>query len=74
MNPQNSPYTTGYAFGKSMKFKLGDHEGSPGHPINMERSGDFHKMKAQFAKGPRQDDFVEGYRDAWTDYSSRKLR
>jgi len=70
MNVRDSPYTTGYALGKSMKFKLGSHEGSEGHPVNFERTGEFHQMKKQYPAGPRQDDFVEGYRDAWVDYTS----
>ena len=70
MSVRNSPYTTGYSLGKSMKFKLGSHEGSEGHPVNFERTGEFHQMKRQFPTGPRQDEFVEGYRDAWVDYTS----
>jgi hypothetical protein len=65
MNPQNSPFTTGYALGKSMGFKLGRHEGSEGHPINFERTGEFHQMKQQFQDPEKQALFVEGYRSAW---------
>ena len=65
MNPMNSPFTTGYAFGKSMLFKLGRHEGSEGHPINFERTGEFHQMKQQFNDPSQQALFVEGYRSAW---------
>ena len=65
MSNLNSPFTTGYAFGKSMLFKLGRHEGSEGHPINFERTGEFHQMKKQFDEGEPQDKFVEGYRSAW---------
>ena len=65
MNPMNSPFTTGYSLGKSMLFKLGRHEGSEGHPINFERTGEFHQMKQQFTDPEQQDLFVEGYRSAW---------
>ncbi len=37
MNVKNSPYTTGYSLGKSMKFKLGSHEGSQGDRKNRGR-------------------------------------
>ena len=65
MNPQNSPFTTGYALGKSMLYKLGRHEGSEGHPVNFERTSEFHQMRKQFAEKELQDLFVEGYRSAW---------
>jgi len=64
MSHKNSPFTAGYAFGKSMAFKLGRHEGSEGHPINFERTGEFHQMKKQF-KEKDQRLFVDGYRQAW---------
>ena len=64
MSHKNSPFTAGYALGKSMAFKLGRHEGSEGHPINFERTGEFHQMKKQF-KGKDQSLFVDGYRQAW---------
>ena len=65
MNNKNSPFTAGYSFGKAMLHKLGDHEGSEGHPINFERTGEFHSMKNQFPEG-KQGDFVDGYRQAWS--------
>jgi len=65
MNPMNAPFTTGYSFGKAMLFKLGRHEGSEGHPVNFERTGEFHQMKQQFTDPSQQALFVEGYRSAW---------
>ena len=65
MSKLNSPFTTGYAFGKSMVFKLGKHEGSEGHPVNFERTGEFHQMRKQFDEGEPRDLFTEGYRTAW---------
>ena len=64
MSKMASPFTTGYWFGKAMLCKLGGHEGSEGHPINFERTGEFHKMKNQFP-AESQGKFVDGYRQAW---------
>ena len=65
MNPMNAPFKIGYSFGKTMVFKLGRHEGSEGHPVNFERTGEFHQMKQQFTDPSQQALFVEGYRSAW---------
>ena len=72
MNPMNSPFTTGYSLGKSMLFKLGRHEGSEGHPVNFERTGEFHQMKQQFIEPSKQALFVEGYRYAWWEHPDSK--
>ena len=65
MSKLMAPYTHGYSFGKSMVFKLGKHEGSEGHPVNFERTGEFHQMKRQYERGRPRELFVEGYRQAW---------
>ncbi len=36
-------YKDGYLLAAGMAAKVGKHDGSEGHPINFERSGDYHR-------------------------------
>lgn len=61
----NEAYKSGATLATAMAAKLGTHEGSEGHPINFERSGDYHRMVRWYASVTYRQAFCEGYRDRW---------
>ena len=65
MEVQEHARDLGSAWAKTMAAKLGTHEGSEGHPVNFERSGEWHKLVQRFASESYRRAFIEGYRTAW---------
>ena len=59
------PYRDGQVLADAMAHKLGKHEGSEGHPVNFERSGDFHRYLKRYIFDAHRDEFILGYREQW---------
>ncbi len=55
----------GHLLATAIASKLGTHEGSEGHPINFERSGEYHRYLARYVFDEYRVKFAEGYRDGW---------
>jgi hypothetical protein len=64
-------YKDGYLLAAAMAAKVGKHDGSEGHPINFERSGDYHRYMSKFVFEAHRADFASGYRDGWSDALKR---
>jgi len=64
-------YKDGYLLAAGMAAKVGKHDGSEGHPINFERSGDYHRYMRKYVFDDHKDDFAKGYRHGWKEAISR---
>ena len=59
------PYQDGRLLAVTLAAKLGTHEGSEGHPINFERSGEYHRYMKRYVFSDFRRQFAEGYRAGW---------
>jgi len=59
------PYKDGHLLATTIAAKLGRHEGSEGHPINFERSGEYHRYLKRYVFDAFREQFAQGYRDGW---------
>ncbi len=64
------PHADGHLLATAISAKLGKHEGSPGHPINFERSGEYHRYMKRYVFQAHREQFAQGYRDGWKDQLS----
>ena len=66
-------YKDGYLLAAAMAAKVGKHEGSEGHPINFERSGDYHRYMSKYVFDAYRREFARGYREGWKGAASRSI-
>lgn len=59
------PHADGRALASALAAKLGTHEGSEGHPINFERSGEYHRYLSRYVFSDFRVQFADGYREGW---------
>lgn len=59
------PHADGHLLATTIAAKLGVHEGSEGHPINFERSGEYHRYLSRYVFDEFRRQFTQGYRDGW---------
>ena len=59
------PYKDGHLLAITIAAKLGRHEGSEGHPVNFERSGEYHRYLKRYVFDAFREQFAQGYRDGW---------
>jgi len=59
------PHADGHLLATTIAAKLGTHEGSEGHPVNFERSGEFFRYLDRYVFDDFRRQFTQGYRDGW---------
>ncbi len=64
------PRQDGILLATSIAGKMGKHEGSEGHPINFERSGEYHRYMERYVFEDHRRQFAQGYRDGWKEQLS----
>ena len=69
----NEAFKDGSLLAAAMAAKVGKHEGSEGHPINFERSGDYHRYMGKYVFEAFRREFAKGYREGWKEAVSRVI-
>ncbi len=59
------PHADGHLLATTIAAKMGTHEGSEGHPINFERTGEYHRYLGRYVFDEFRRQFAQGYREGW---------